>query len=83
MKGAALNAAMGIPRSSALQRSARVPPTRTIGPLNATPSMSRQTRSVPMFGATAQGMINITATSNVLAYTGLLPNVSLNGAAIC
>src|SRR4051812_23813413 len=46
-KGAAEKAAMGMPRSSGFQRSARVPPTRTIGALNAIPSMKRHTSKVP------------------------------------
>lgn len=65
IKGAALKAAMGTPRSSLRQRSASVPPTRVIGAEKAMPSMARQTRRVSMFWATAQGMMKITATRRV------------------
>lgn len=67
MKGAALNAAMGTPRSSVLQRSARVPPTKVIGAENAMPSIVRQANKVVMFLETAQGMMKITATRSVEA----------------
>lgn len=65
MKGAAEKAAMGTPRSSFLQRSARVPPTRVMGAENAIPSMARQMSSVSMFLARAQGMMKMTAMSKV------------------
>lgn len=52
MKGAAEKKAMGTPRSSFFQRSAKVPPTRVMGAEKAIPSMARQTRRVAMFLAT-------------------------------
>ena len=72
MKGAAENAAMGTPRSSFLQRSASVPPTRVIGAEKAMPSMARQTSKVSMFWATAHGMMNINATKMVEALRHIL-----------
>jgi len=65
INGAAENAAMGTPRSSLRQRSARVPPTRVMGAEKAIPSMARQTMRVPMFLATAQGMMKMTARKSV------------------
>ena len=67
MKGAAEKAAIGTPLSSVLHKSARVPPTKVMGAENAIPSIARQTRRVWIFGATAQGMINITAMRSVVA----------------
>jgi hypothetical protein len=67
MKGAAENAAMGTPRSSFRQRSARVPPTKVMGAEKATPSIARQTISVAKFLATAQGITKTTATRRVEA----------------
>lgn len=67
MNGAAEKAAMGTPLSSFLQRSARVPPTKVIGALNAMPSIALHTIRVPMFLATAQGMTKMTAISSVTA----------------
>lgn len=66
MNGAALKAAMGIPRSSVVHRSANVPPTNVIGALKAMPSIARATSSVVMFFATAPGMMKTTATSKVV-----------------
>lgn len=66
MKGAAEKAAIGTPLSSVLQRSASVPPTRVIGAEKNIPSMARQMRRVWMFGATAQGMMNMTAIRSVV-----------------
>ena len=66
MKGAAEKAAIGIPLSSDLQRSANVPPTSVIGAEKAIPSIARATRRVAMFFATAPGMMKTTATSNVV-----------------
>lgn len=80
IKGAAEKAAIGIPRSSVLHKSASVPPTKVIGAENAIPSIARQTRRVPMLGARAQGMIKITARRNVLPYMTLRPRTSLRGA---
>lgn len=80
MNGAALNAAMGTPRSSDLHRSANVPPTKVIGALKAIPSMARAMRRVWMFGATAAGITNITAIARVLAYIRRRPRTSLRGA---
>lgn len=65
MKGAAEKAAMGTPRSSVRQRSARVPPTRVIGAENQIPSRARQTRRVSILVATAQGMMKMTARKRV------------------
>lgn len=65
MNGAAEKAAMGTPRSSLLQRSARVPPTSVMGAEKAMPSMARQTMRVPMLLATAQGIMKMTAKSKV------------------
>lgn len=65
MKGAAEKAAMGTPRSSFLQRSASVPPTRVMGAEKAMPSIARQTISVPMLVDTAQGMMKMTASNSV------------------
>lgn len=73
MKGAAEKAAMGTPRSSLRHRSARVPPTRVMGAEKAMPSMARQTMRVPMFLATASGMMKTTAISSVLPYMTLRP----------
>lgn len=56
---------MGTPRSSFLHRSASVPPTRVMGAEKAMPSMARQTIRVPMFCATAQGMMKTTASRSV------------------
>jgi hypothetical protein len=80
MKGAALKAAIGTPRSSLFHRSARVPPTRVIGALKAIPSIRRQTIRVPMFLATAHGMMKITAMKRVTAYRGRRPSISDIGA---
>jgi hypothetical protein len=66
-KGAAEKAAIGTPLSSFLHRSASVPPTKVIGAEKARPSMARQTMRVPIFLATAQGMMKTTAMSSVLA----------------
>ena len=65
MNGAAENAAMGTPRSSVFHISAKVPPTSVIGAEKAIPSMARQTRRVPMFWETAQGMMKTTAMRRV------------------
>ncbi len=65
MKGAAEKAAIGTPRSSLRQRSAREPPTIVIGAENAIPSIALHTSSVPMFLETAQGITNITAKNSV------------------
>ena len=65
IKGAAENAAMGTPRSSFLHISASVPPTRVMGAEKAIPSMARQTRRVPIFLATAQGMMKMKAMKRV------------------
>lgn len=59
---------MGIPRSSAFQRSARVPPMMVMGAENAIPSMARPTKSVAMFFATAQGITNTTAIAALIRY---------------
>jgi hypothetical protein len=65
MNGAAEKAAMGTPRSSLRQRSARVPPTSVMGAEKAMPSIALQTIRVPMFLATAHGMMKTTATRRV------------------
>jgi hypothetical protein len=65
MKGAAEKAAMGTPRSSLRQRSARVPPTSVMGAEKAMPSMARQTIRVAILSATAHGMMKMTATRRV------------------
>ena len=80
MKGAALKAAMGTPRSSVFHISASVPPTSVMGAEKAIPAIARVTRSVAMFLATAPGIVKMTASSKVLAYIGLLPTISLSGA---
>jgi hypothetical protein len=65
MKGAAEKAAMGTPRSSLRQRSARVPPTSVMGAEKAMPSMALQTMRVAILSATAHGMMKMTATRRV------------------
>ncbi|KXS97555.1 hypothetical protein AC578_9763 [Pseudocercospora eumusae] len=80
MNGAAENAAIETPRSSFLHRSASVPPTNVMGAENAIPSIRRHTRRVPIFGASAHGMMNTTARSSVLAYMILRPRISERGA---
>ena len=65
-KGAALKAAIGTPRSSVFQRSARLPPTRVIGAEKAIPSIARHTNSVAGFFATAHGMMKTTASPRVV-----------------
>lgn len=65
MKGAAEKAAMGTPRSSFRHISASVPPTRVMGAEKAIPSMVLQTMRVPMFFATAHGIMKTTATRRV------------------
>jgi hypothetical protein len=65
MNGAAEKAAMGTPRSSLRQRSARVPPTSVMGAEKAMPSIALQTIRVPMFLATAHGIMKTTATRRV------------------
>jgi hypothetical protein len=65
MKGAAEKAAMGTPRSSLRHRSAKVPPTNVMGAEKAMPSIALQTIRVPMFLATAHGMMKTTATRRV------------------
>lgn len=65
--GAAENAAIGTPRSSAFQRSARVPPTSVMGAENAMPSIALQTKRVWIFGARAHGIMKITARRRVVA----------------
>lgn len=67
IKGAAEKAAMGIPRSSDLHKSAKVPPTSVMGAEKAMPSIARATRRVWMFFATAPGMMKTTATKSVVA----------------
>ena len=57
-----------------------VPPTSVIRAENAIPSMKRHTNRVPMFCATAQGMMKMTAIRSVLAYTFRRPRISLKGA---
>ena len=64
---------MGTPRSSFLQRSARVPPTSVMGAENAMPSINLQTMRVPMFLETAHGMMKTTAIKSV---DPLAPHVS-------
>ncbi len=65
-KGAAEKAAMGTPRSSLRQRSAREPPTIVMGAENAIPSIALHTSRVPIFLETAQGITNITAKKRVV-----------------
>lgn len=68
---------MGTPRSSLRHRSARVPPTRVMGAEKAMPSMARHTSRVPMFLATAQGTMKMTAMSSVEPLDTLLAFRSL------
>jgi hypothetical protein len=82
INGAAENAAIGTPRSSVFQRSARVPPTSVMGAENAMPSIALQTRSVWMLGATAHGIMKTTASRRVVAYTMRRPRISERGANI-
>lgn len=67
MNGAALKAAIGTPRSSFFQRSARVPPTRDMGAEKETPAMKRVANRQPMLGARAPGMVKTTAKKRVTA----------------
>jgi hypothetical protein len=68
MNRAAEKAAIGTPLSSVFHRSASVPLTRVIGAEKAIPSIVRQTRSVWIFGANAQGIVNMTARRSVMPY---------------
>lgn len=70
MNGAAEKTAIGTPRSSLRQRSARVPPTSVMGAENAIPSMARHTSRVSIFFATAQGMTKTHARKRVVALKG-------------
>lgn len=53
------NEAKGMPRSTAGQRSEMLPPELVREDAANTPPMKRETSSVVMLGATAQGMIKI------------------------
>lgn len=57
--GAAAKYAIASPRSSIFQISAMVPPARDKPELENTPQRNRETRSPPMFGDKAQGMLKM------------------------
>ncbi|KAH3676326.1 hypothetical protein WICPIJ_009136 [Wickerhamomyces pijperi] len=65
MKGAAENTDMATPLWSTVHISAKLPPIKVIGAEKKIPSRNLQTNKVPMFWATAHGMIKMTARPKV------------------
>ena len=63
--GAAEKIAMACPLSLLCQISDKDPPIKVIGAENAIPSIRRQIKSVSIFLAKAQGMINMSPNANV------------------
>ena len=66
IKGAALKILIATPLSSVFHISAKLPPIKHIGALKNKPSKNLQTNNVPMFLATAQGIIKMTAAPKVV-----------------